>query len=76
MTTSDHSKVAKQLKSKPTVLAKFLRHCKPRDRKTGISTRKCERCGRFGAHLKQYNINLCRQCFREIAGDIGFKKYN
>lgn len=76
MTASDYSKVARQLKSKPAVLAKFLKHCKPKDRKTGISVKKCERCGRFGAHLSQYNLNLCRQCFREIALEIGFKKYS
>lgn len=76
MTASDHSKILKQLRNKPAVMQKFLRHCKPKDRKTGIAARKCERCGRFGAHLKQYNLNLCRQCFREIAEEIGFEKYN
>jgi len=38
----------------------------------GIAAYKCERCGRFGAHMSQYNLNLCRQCFREIAEEIGF----
>lgn len=76
MTASDWNKVMKQLKNKPAMQQKFLRHCKPKDRKTGIAARKCERCGRFGAHLRQYNLNLCRQCFREIATNIGFKKYN
>jgi small subunit ribosomal protein S14 len=76
MTASDHSKILKQLKNKPVVMQKFLRNCKPKIRSTGIAKRKCERCGRFGAHLKQYNLNLCRQCFREIATEIGFEKYN
>ncbi|RMD66565.1 30S ribosomal protein S14 [Candidatus Pacearchaeota archaeon] len=57
-------------------MKKFLKHCKPKERTTGIARQKCERCGRFGAHVGQYNINLCRQCFREIATEIGFKKYN
>jgi len=52
-----------------------LKHCKPRDRKFGTSTKKCVRCGRLGAHIGKYNLNLCRQCFREIAEQIGFKKY-
>ncbi|MEM4719655.1 MAG: 30S ribosomal protein S14 [Candidatus Pacearchaeota archaeon] len=56
--------------------AKFLRFCKPKDRKFGVASKKCARCGRFGAHLGQYGLNLCRQCFREIAEEIGFKKYN
>ncbi|MCA9485673.1 MAG: 30S ribosomal protein S14 [Nanoarchaeota archaeon] len=57
-------------------MKKFIKHCKPKDRKQGIASQKCERCGRFGAHLNQYNLNLCRHCFREIAEEIGFKKYN
>ena len=23
---------------------------------------------------RKYHLNMCRQCFREYAGDIGFKK--
>lgn len=76
MGASDWNKIALQLKGKPAVLQKFLKHCRPKVRSTGLAKRKCERCGRFGAHLKQYNLNLCRQCFREIAEDIGFHKYN
>ena len=76
MTASDWKKVTPQLRRKPAVLQKFIRHNKPKDRKTGIAAKKCERCGRFGAHIKQYNLNLCRQCFREVAEEIGFHKYS
>ncbi len=76
MTASDWNKITKQLKNKPAKLAKFIKHCKPKDRTTGVARYKCEHCGRFGAHLSQYNLNLCRQCFRDIATEIGFKKYN
>lgn len=76
MTASDWKKILKQLKGKPAVMEKFIRHNKPKDRTMGIAAKKCERCGRFGAHVGQYNLNLCRQCFREIAEDIGFKKYS
>ncbi len=76
MTASDFNKVAKQLKGKPAVLKKFIKFNKPKERSSGVARRKCERCGRFGAHLSQYNLNLCRQCFREIAEEIGFKKYS
>jgi len=55
---------------------KILKHCKPKERKIGIAVRKCERCGRYGAHISSYGLNLCRHCFREIAVDIGFKKYS
>jgi len=75
MTASDWRKITKQLKKKPVILQKFIRFNKPKERKIGIAAKKCERCGRFGAHLSQYNLNLCRHCFREIAEEIGFKKY-
>ncbi|MFZ1970857.1 MAG: 30S ribosomal protein S14 [Candidatus Nanoarchaeia archaeon] len=57
-------------------MEKFIRHNKPKARKTGIASRKCERCGRFGAHIDSYGLNLCRQCFREVAVEIGFRKYS
>ncbi|MEM3405645.1 MAG: 30S ribosomal protein S14 [Candidatus Pacearchaeota archaeon] len=53
-----------------------MRHNKPKERKTGIASKKCFRCGRFGAHISSYGLDLCRQCFREIANELGFKKYS
>ena len=76
MGASDLKKSTKQLKNKPAVLQKFVEHNKPKERKRGIASRKCERCGRFGAHISSYGLNLCRQCFREIAVEIGFNKYS
>lgn len=76
MTTSDPRKTLKQLKNKPAKKKKFMKHNLPKDRKFGIGSKKCRRCGRTGAHIEKYNLNLCRQCFREIATDLGFKKYN
>ncbi len=76
MTASDWRKTLKQLKNKPEKLRKFLKHNKPKERKFGIAARKCIRCGRYGAHISSYGLHLCRQCFREIAKEIGFKKYS
>ena len=76
MTASDWRKITKQLKNKPVVLAKFLKHNKPQPRKFGVSVKKCENCGRHGAHVSSYNINLCRHCFRDLAVELGFKKYS
>jgi len=76
MTASDWKNMFKQLNAKPVVKAKYIKHCKPKDRKTGIAVKKCERCGRFGAHISSYGVHLCRHCFREIAEEIGFKKYS
>ena len=76
MTTSDLKKQFKQLDAKPVIKAKVLKHNKPKPRKMGVAAQKCERCGRFGGHIKSYGLNLCRHCFREIAEEIGFKKYS
>ena len=76
MTASDWNKVLKQIRNKPAKAARFLKHNKPKKRKIGIAVNKCERCGRFGAHIKSYGLNLCRHCFREIAVEIGFEKYS
>jgi len=76
MTASDWKKVMKQLENKPAVKNKFIKHCKPKERKIGITVRRCQICGRYGAHIKSYGINLCRHCFREVAEEIGFNKYS
>jgi len=36
----------------------------------------CRRCEREQGLVGKYDINLCRQCFREVARDMGFKKYS
>lgn len=76
MTASDWKKALKQLESKPAKMARYIKHNKPKDRTTGVATKSCERCGRFGAHISGYGLNFCRQCFREIAEKIGFRKYS
>ncbi|KAB7515681.1 30S ribosomal protein S14 [Halosegnis rubeus] len=39
-------------------------------------TEECQRCGRKQGLVGKYDIWLCRQCFREIARDMGFEKYS
>jgi ribosomal protein S14 len=75
MTTSDHTKVLKQIGSKPGKYAKYLKHNTPRPRKDGEVTRKCTLCGRTGAHIRRYGLHVCRQCFRDNAVNLGFKQY-
>ena len=36
----------------------------------------CQRCGREQGLVGKYDIWLCRQCFREIAREMGFRKYS
>jgi len=76
MTASDWNKMLKQLRMKPAVMNKYLKHCMPKKRKCGIAVQKCENCGRFGARVGQYGLNLCRHCFREMAEELGFQKYS
>jgi len=76
MTYSDYRKVFKQLKAKPVKLKKYIKHNAPKKRTCGENIKRCRRCGRTGGHIDKYGLDLCRQCFREIATKIGFKKYN
>lgn len=76
MTTSDHKKVFTQLKAKPAKLKKFMKHNAPKERKTGKNIKRCRNCGRTGGHIQKYGLQLCRQCFRETATKLGFKKFS
>ncbi|MFP4632742.1 MAG: 30S ribosomal protein S14 [Halobacteriota archaeon] len=47
----------------------------PERTKTG-NQHECRRCGRKEGLVSRYEIYLCRQCFREVARDMGAKKYS
>ncbi|MBS3142113.1 30S ribosomal protein S14 [Candidatus Woesearchaeota archaeon] len=53
-----------------------MKHNAKKERSCGISNKSCRRCGRHQAHISSYGLDLCRQCFRDIATSIGFKKYS
>jgi ribosomal protein S14 len=76
MTYSNHKKAFKQLKAKPVKFKKFIKHNSPKKRSCGVSLKRCVRCGRIRGHISSYGLNLCRQCFRETAINLGFKKYS
>lgn len=44
-------------------------------RKFGKGARKCIRCGSLDAVIRKYGLMYCRRCFREVASDLGFKKF-
>lgn len=75
MTIKNYKKLLKQIEHKPAKRERFIKHSKPKKRSHGVGNRKCERCGKFGAHIRKYGLNLCRQCFREMSLELGFKKY-
>lgn len=76
MTYSDYRKAFKQLRAKPFKMKKYEKFNSPKKRTTGTARHRCRRCLRIGGHVSKYGLHLCRQCFREIAPKIGFKKYN
>lgn len=76
MSYSDYRKMAAQLEPKPQKLKKFIKHNSPKNRTCGRSLKRCVRCGRIRGHIEKYGLHLCRQCFRDIATKIGFKKYS
>lgn len=76
MTASDFKKMLRQLKGKPAKYQKFIKHNAPKKRTCGKNLVKCRRCGRRGGHISAYGVGLCRQCFRDNALKIGFKKYS
>ena len=76
MTASNPKKVYKQLKVKPSKLEKFKKHNISKKRSCGRNLKICSRCGRRRGHINKYGLDLCRQCFRDVATKIGFKKYS
>jgi small subunit ribosomal protein S14 len=76
MTYSDYRKVFRQLRAKPIKLKKYMKFNTPKPRKYGRSTKKCRRCGRPGGYISKYGLGVCRNCFREIATSLGFKKFS
>ncbi len=47
-----------------------------KERKFGKGVVRCRRCGRHGGVIRKYGLYYCRQCIREVAKQLGFKKYN
>eukprot|EP00094_Tigriopus_californicus_P010988 TCALIF_10599-PA protein Name:"Similar to RpS29 40S ribosomal protein S29 (Culex quinquefasciatus)" AED:0.07 eAED:0.07 QI:0/0/0.25/0.75/0.33/0.75/4/235/136 len=39
-----------------------------------VLTTFCRACSNGHGMIRKYGLNMCRQCFREYAKDIGFKK--
>lgn len=52
-----------------------LRHNVKKIRAFGRDAKKCPRCRSNWGMISKYGLNICRRCFRNIAAQIGFKKY-
>jgi small subunit ribosomal protein S14 len=67
--------VLEQIKHKKGKKQKFEKHNAPKEREHGKSRKECRRCGRTGRGvISMYGLKYCRQCFREIAEEIGFEQ--
>ncbi|MDY6966537.1 MAG: 30S ribosomal protein S14 [Halobacteriota archaeon] len=49
---------------------------KSTEKEYGHGANSCRRCGRRHGLIRKYGLYLCRQCFREMAKDMGFEKYS
>ncbi len=65
----------KQLKGKKVKMDRFMKFNKPKDRKFGRNVTPCRRCGKTEGVINKYGLRYCRQCFREIAEKLGFRKF-
>ncbi len=68
-------RIAKNLTGKPAKYSRFVRFNKHKLQPHDLRFRRCIRCGRSEAHIGVHGLNYCRECFREVAKDLGFKKY-
>jgi small subunit ribosomal protein S14 len=68
--------VKKQIEKKPLKLARFLKFNTPKKRKFGKTVYRCRQCGKTAGVIRKYGLLYCRQCFREQAEKLGFKKYD
>ncbi len=68
-------RIAKNLKGKPAKYNRFLKFSKHKTQPHDARTRKCVRCNRAEAHISIHGLSYCRECFREVAKDLGFRKY-
>ncbi len=47
-----------------------------KDLRAEKKTRLCRVCGTKNAIIRKYGLMICRRCFKDVARDIGFKKYD
>ncbi|MCD6402951.1 MAG: 30S ribosomal protein S14 [Candidatus Aenigmarchaeota archaeon] len=47
-----------------------------KEKKFGKGAIVCRRCGRHEGVIRKYGLYYCRQCWREIAEKMGWKKYS
>ena len=76
MTSSDYRKMFTQLNVKPVKKKKYIKHNKPKVRSCGKAKVVCKLTGTHKGVIKKYGLFICRHTFRDVAKELGFKKYN
>ena len=46
-----------------------------KERKFGKGSKMCRVCSKRRGLISKYGLNYCRNCFRELAKELGFKKF-
>lgn len=49
---------------------------KKTERQNKTEPKKCKRCGNDKGMISKYRIFMCRRCFKDLAEQIGFRKYD
>ena len=76
MTISDWKKMFTQLNAKPIKKSKYIKHNAPKARSCGKAKKPCRITGQHSGVIRKYGLNLNRHSFREVAPELGFKKYS
>ena len=71
-----YEKNIRQVAHKPLKLSRLERFNKSKKRSFGKNIYKCRKCRRTKGMIRQYGLLYCRQCFREEAEKLGFRKYS
>ncbi len=56
--------------------AKVDRHNQKKVRSPKLKEYKCRICGGNRGMIRKYGILLCRRCFKDHAGQLGFRKFD
>ena len=72
---SSADEVLKSIAHKPAKAARFKKFNMTQKRAFGKIVSPCRKCGRTSGVIRKYGLRYCRQCFREEAGKLGFRKY-
>ena len=69
-------KSMRQIIRKPLKVSRMDRFNRSKKRKFGKNIYRCRKCRRAGGMIRKYGLLYCRQCFREEAEKLGFRKYS